>query len=90
LNLEISLRNLEHTESIDDKITAKVEKLHKRHFSENANYTWTSWLENDDHISTLKAHDKGIEYFAKASADNLYKTIDLVMHKIESQVAHKR
>jgi ribosome-associated translation inhibitor RaiA len=88
VNLEIALRHLEHTESIDEKIKAKVEKMSKRHFSESATFKWTSWVENDDHISTLHAHDKGKEYFVKCKADNLYKTIDMAIHKMEAQVEH--
>ncbi len=88
MNLEISFRHLDHTESIDDRIRVKMEKMSRRHFSESASFKWTSWLENDDHITTLHAHDKGKEFFVKASADNLYKTIDMVVHKMESQIEH--
>ncbi|GAB4016271.1 MAG: hypothetical protein Fur0010_15980 [Bdellovibrio sp.] len=87
MNLEITFRHLEHTENIDEKIRAKVERISKK-LSPSANLHWTSWVEHDEHISTLLAHDGGKEYFAKASSDNLYKTIDLVIQKIELQIEH--
>ena len=89
VNIEITFRHLEHTESIDDKIREKVNKLTKRHFSDNANLHWTSWVEHDEHFTTFRINDNGKEYFVKASADNLYKTIDMVIHKMEAQIGHK-
>lgn len=87
MNLEITLRHLEHTENIDEKIREKVERI-SRKLTPTANLHWTSWVEHNEHISTLLAHDSGKEYFAKASAENLYKTIDLVIQKLESQIEH--
>ena len=88
MNLEISLRHLEHTEAIDEKIKSKMQKMVRRHFSDNASFKWTSWVEHEEHYSTLLAHDKGKEFFVKAHADNLYKTIDMAVQKMESQVGH--
>ncbi|MCP4914704.1 MAG: ribosome-associated translation inhibitor RaiA [Oligoflexia bacterium] len=85
MNLEITFRHLDHTEAIDEKIKSKVGKLAERHFSNAATFQWTSWVEHNEHYSTLKAHDKGKDYFVKASADNLYKTIDMVVSKMEAQ-----
>lgn len=52
MNLEITFRHLEHTENIDEKIRAKVERISKK-LSPSANLHWTSWVEHDEHISTL-------------------------------------
>jgi putative sigma-54 modulation protein len=87
MNLDISFRHLEHTEAIDDKIRAKLDRVSKK-FSGNAHFKWTSWIEHNEHISTLHANDNGKEFFVKASSDNLYKTIDQVIHKMESQLEH--
>ncbi|MDC1175328.1 HPF/RaiA family ribosome-associated protein [Bacteriovoracaceae bacterium] len=88
MNLEITFRHLEHTEAIDEKIKDKVSKLKERHFTDAVTFQWTSWIEHDDHITTLKAHDKGKDFFVKASADNLYKTIDMIINKMTAQVEH--
>lgn len=88
MSLEISFRHLDHTESIDEKIREKITRLQSRHFSETATFKWTSWVENHEHITSFHAYDKGKEYFVKASSDNLYKTIDMAIKKMESQVEH--
>jgi putative sigma-54 modulation protein len=88
MNLEISFRHLDHTESIDTRIRDKVEKMQRRHFTDGATFKWTSWIEHEDHYTTLHAHDKGKEFFVKAKADSLYKTIDMAIHKMEAQFEH--
>ncbi len=87
MQLDITFRHLEHTESIDNKIREKLDRV-SRKFSGNTHFKWTSWVEHDEHISTLHAFDNGKEFFVKAAADSLYKTIDLVIQKMESQLEH--
>jgi len=88
MNLEITLRHMEHTESIDKKIREKIEKFAKKHLSSNAIIKWTGWVENQDHLASVHAVDKGHEYFAKAKTESMYKTIDQAVHKLEAQVEH--
>lgn len=88
MNLEISFRHMEHTESIDERIREKVEKFAKKHFSNNATLKWTAWVESQDHFASVHAVDKGHEYFAKANTESMYKTIDQTIHKLEAQVEH--
>lgn len=88
MNLEITFRHMEHTESIDDKIRQKIEKFGSRHLSPGANVKWTGWVENQDHIATLHVTDRGHEFHVKGSADSMYKTLDQVISKLESQLSH--
>ncbi len=88
MQLEITFRHLEHTPALDEKIRLKVARIAKK-LSPEAQYHWTSWVENDDHISTLAVRDHGRDFFARASADDLYKTIDLAIKKIENQLDHQ-
>ncbi len=88
MNLEITFRHMDHTESIDSKIRQKVEKFSQRHLSGNATVKWTGWVEHQEHMASLHVNDKGQEYFVKAGSDNMYKTIDQVLAKLESQLGH--
>ena len=88
MNLEITFRHMEHTESIDSKIRHKVEKFGQRHLSKAAIVKWTGWVEHQEHIATLHVMDRGHEFFVKAKSDNLYKTLDQVISKLESQLGH--
>jgi putative sigma-54 modulation protein len=86
MNLKITFRHMEHTKSIDGRIREKLEKLVKKHFSLNANVDWTCLVEHDQHIASVNIVDHGHDFHAKASSDNMYKTIDQVIGKIEKQI----
>lgn len=88
MQLEITFRHLEHTPALDEKIREKVARIAKK-MSPEAHYHWTSWVENEDHISTLAIKDHNKDFFAKAISDDLYKTIDLAIKKIENQLDHQ-
>lgn len=83
----ISFRNIEHTPALDEKIRQKSEKL-KKYLTSNAEVNWVCWVENSDQIAELKIHDKKNDFIAKASSDDLYKSLDLVITKISNQIQH--
>jgi putative sigma-54 modulation protein len=89
MNLEITLRHIEHTPSIDEKIKQKMGRIERRHLGEDAHVHWTSWQEKDEFVTTLLIKDKGQEYFAKTKDGNFYKTLDLAVENIENQFAHR-
>ena len=87
MNVEITLRHLEHTPAIDEKIKSKLQKVAKR-LGDDASFHWTAWVEGDQHYSSLQAKSKKHDYFVKAHTDDMYKTMDEVISKIENQIAH--
>lgn len=88
MQLEITFRHLEHTPALDEKIREKLGRVSKKLGAE-AHYHWTAWVEHNTHISTLAIKDRGNDYFVKAESDDLYKTIDLAIKKIENQLEHQ-
>jgi len=83
----ISFRNMEHTPSIDERIKAKSNRLEK-FLHGNAELSWTCWTEHKSQFAELKVHDGKRNFVAKAESANLYKTLDLVIGKIENQIQH--
>lgn len=86
-DLKISFRQLEHTEALDDTIRKKVAKLDK-YFKKDFVVNWTSWVEKRDHHSKVHILGEGKEFIADASSDDLYKTFDVAIQKIEKQLSH--
>lgn len=86
MNLEITFRHMEHTESIDEKIRQKLERLARKHLSDNATVKWTCLVEHDEHVASVHVTDKGRDIHVKAGSDSMYKTIDQVITKLEAQV----
>lgn len=84
MKLKISFKQLKHTEALDDRIKDKSEKFRK-YFQSRIDVQWVCWVHEDEHWAEVKVFGPKFEFFAKASADNMYKSLDLVVEKIERQ-----
>lgn len=85
MNLNITFRHMEHTPTLDTVIRDKSEKFSKW-FGPAANVHWTCWKEGLNFCSEVNIHSGAEEYFAKAQDDDLYKTFDHIVHKIQNQI----
>jgi putative sigma-54 modulation protein len=84
MKLKISFKHLKHTPALDERIKEKSEKLQK-YFQGNTSVSWVCWVHGDEHWAEIKVHGPKFDFFAKACADNMYKTLDLCLEKIERQ-----
>lgn len=89
MNLKISFKHLKHTPALDERIKEKSEKL-ARYFEGNTNITWVCWVNGDEHWAEIKAQGPKFDFFAKACADNMYKSLDLCIDKMERQFHRKK
>lgn len=85
MNLNITFRHMDHTPALDQIIRDKSVKFEKW-FGTQSDIRWTCWREGVDHCSEVHVNSGNEKYFAKAESDDLYKTIDLVIHKIQNQM----
>ncbi len=85
MNVNITFRHMEHTPALDEMIREKSAKFNKW-LGPQSNVHWTCWTEGINHCSEVTIHSGHQEFFAKAQADDLYKTFDLVVHKIQNQL----
>ena len=85
MNINITFRHMEHTPALDANIREKSEKFVKW-FGAETTVKWICWVEGKDQCSEVVVHSGHQEYFAKAHADDLYKTFDLCVHKIQNQI----
>lgn len=81
--------HLEHTPALDERIKEKTAKLEK-FFDGKGHVKWHCYVKNGEHYSEVSYFGPNCEYHAKACADNLYKTFDMVIEKIEKQVHKKK
>ncbi len=88
MNLSITARHMEHSESVDQMIKDKLKVIENKHLSSGARVQWTSWVEHNEHYASAHLLDSGHDFFVKADSDNRYKTIDLVVKKLESKFQH--
>lgn len=85
MTVNITFRHMEHTPALDTVIREKSEKFTKW-FGPSTSVKWTCWTEGIDHCAEVTVHSGHQEYFAKAHADDMYKTFDMVVHKIQNQM----
>lgn len=85
MDIQITFRHMDHTPALDGQIREKSQKLTKW-LGDNVQVQWTCWVEGVEQWSEVKVHTGTKEYFAKASADVLYKSFDLVVQKIHNQM----
>lgn len=89
MKLKISFKHLKHTPSLDGRIREKSEKFEK-YFQGNTNVQWFCWVHNDEHWAEIKVHGPKFDFFAKACADNMYKSLDMVVDKMERQIEKQK
>ena len=89
MKLKISFKHLEHTPALDQRIKEKSEKFEK-YFQGNTTVQWFCWVEDNKHWAEIKVHGPKFDFFAKACADNLYKSLDLVVDKMERQIEKQK
>lgn len=85
MKCQITFRNMEHTSALDELIRQKSEKL-SRFLGPEASIDWVCWVQKNDQYAEVKVNDGRNHYNALADSDNLYKTIDLAIDKLQSQI----
>ena len=88
MKLNIVYRHLDSTPSIEEKIREKADHL-KKYFDGKIEITWTCSVDNKLHRSEVNVHAGHNFFHAKAEDDNLYKTMDEVLSKVERQIRKK-
>ena len=86
MTITINFKHLDHTESLDDKIRSKSERLYK-FVEEDSKIEWTCSLNSGEHLADLKIHSDLGAYQGTAKSDNLYKSLDLALSKVEKQLS---
>ena len=89
MNLKIKFHQIDSTEAIKNKITEKCEKLGK-FFEGHFDVNWTCSTGKEGHHSHAIVAGKGFTINAESTRDDLYKTFDDVITKIEKQLSKRK
>ena len=88
MKITISFQHLDHTESLDSRIKEKSKKIEK-YMEGKTHAKWSCYVEDNEHYAEIDLIGPGCQFHAKAHSDSLYKSIDLVVSKLEKQVQKK-
>ena len=89
MKVTISFLHLEHTPALDERIHEKSEKLGK-YLEGNHNIKWNCYVKEGNHYAEVSLSGPTFSYHAKGHSDSLYKTIDVVMDKLERQLSKQK
>lgn len=89
MQLEITGHHLEVTDSMNNYIREKAERL-RRHFDKVMKIHFTMEVEKQRHKAGASLHVSGNHVFADAHADDMYVAIDALIDKLDRQIVkHK-
>jgi putative sigma-54 modulation protein len=88
MKVTISFQHLDHTPSLDDRIKEKTSKL-KKYMEGKTHAKWNCYVQDHVHYAEVDLVGPRCEFHATAHSDSLYKSIDLVLHKLEKQIQKK-
>tara|TARA_B100001971_G_scaffold215193_1_gene260005 strand:- start:95713 stop:96111 length:399 start_codon:yes stop_codon:yes gene_type:complete len=89
MRLEINFHQLESTPAIKEMVEHKSQKLTK-FFEGSFDLKWTLSTGKEGHHSHALLASKGFTLNADSTKDDLYKTFDDVVSKLEKQLAKKK
>lgn len=90
MKLQVTFRNFDHTQALDELITKKSTKLAK-YLPVNANLTWNCFIDSSDQVCEVNASGfQGPDVQAIAKSETLYKSIDQVIEKLEKQLRKRQ
>lgn len=85
MQLTITGHQLDVTEPIREYIENKFKRI-KRHFDQVLNVHVIISVEKVRHKSEATMHIGGKDFFAESTEDHLYKSIDLLVDKLDKQI----
>lgn len=85
MKVTISFIHMEHTPALDERISEKSEKFSK-FFQGDGRIKWTCYVQDQKHYAEAHLYGPHGQWHASAGADNMYKSLDLVVEKLEKQL----
>ena len=89
MKVTIAFKHMEHTPSLDERINEKSNKIAK-FLDGKSNLKWTCYVEDGQHHAEVSFIGPKIEFHATSNSDSMYKTLDLVIDKLQRQVTKKK
>lgn len=89
MKVTVFFKNIKHTPALDSRIEEK--SLHfSKYFDGGFEVQWYCYAKLGVHITNLCVIGAGYRFRASAESDNLYKTFDLVLDKMEKQLLKRK
>ena len=85
MNIKITGRHFEVTQSLRDYAESKIEKLEK-YFHQLLDAHLIMYIEKLDHVAEIVVNGDGVQFYATQKGGDMYSAMDLLYDKIERQI----
>ena len=85
MEIQITFKHVDHSESLKNYAVEKSEKLN-RYLHGKLHLVWTFDKEGGDFTAHVHVTGNHIDFFAESRANEAYATVDMVIAKIEKQI----
>ena len=86
MTIAITFRHLASSDAIKSYIHDKLERVQK-YLRQPLDAHVTLFTERHQHVAEITLHSAGRQYQARHDSDDMYKSIDFVIDKIEAQIS---
>ena len=86
MQIDISFRHMDSSEPLRDYADEKIRRVIRKHIRDDFDAQITLAVEKQSHIAKLHLTYKGVSIKCEESSDDMYKSIDLALDKLERQI----
>jgi putative sigma-54 modulation protein len=86
MGIAITFRHLASSDAIKSYVHEKLERVQK-YLRQPLDAHVTVFTERHQHVAEISIHTAGKQYQARHDSDDMYKSIDFMIDKIEQQIA---
>ena len=86
MQIDISFRHMEPSDTLREYADEKIRRVIRKHIRDDFDAQITLAVEKFRHIAKLHLSYKGISIKCEESSDDMYKSIDLALDKLERQI----
>lgn len=86
MQINISFRHMEPSDTLRDYADEKIRRVIRKHIRDDFDAQITLAVEKLSHIAKLHLTYKGVSIKCEESSDDMYKSIDLALDKLERQI----
>ena len=89
MRIDFTFRHMDSTPALKEHATGKIE--HLEHYFDRVQEVHVVFLkEKREHVTEVTVHSPGEVFKASARTDDMYTSVDTVIHKVERHLAKRK
>jgi putative sigma-54 modulation protein len=89
MRIDVTFRHMDSTPALREHAEAKIEHL-EHYFDRVQDVHVVFYKEKREHVTEITVHSPGEVFKASARTDDMYSSVDSVIHKLERHFANRK